>query len=81
VKVTVKLAHEITNRITVVVGCIDLALGEIGKPKAVTLALGKAKAAALAVAKLVKEQTVKTVDNCEECPHRSTTLETKREKK
>ena len=79
-KVTVKLAHEIANRLQIVVGSIDLALGEIGKPKAVTIALGKAKAAALGIGELVKEQTVKTVENCEACEHQRATLETKREK-
>jgi hypothetical protein len=80
VKVTIKLAHAIANGLQVVVGYLDLALGEIGKPKAVTVALEKAQAAALVLAKLVRDQTVVTVENSE-ARQDDATLETRNEKK
>lgn len=80
-KVTVKLAHEIQNRIQVVVGYIELAL-ETAKSKGESAGhIRRAKAAALDLGKLVKAQTVITVENCEACGFKRTTLETKREGK
>lgn len=66
-KVTKKLAHEIQNRLQVVVGFLELALDKTNNKGAIAVDIRKAKAAALDIAELVKHQTVKTVDNCEEC--------------
>lgn len=82
-KVTKKLAHEIQNRLTVVIGYLDLAL-ETAKSRGESAGhIRKAMAAALDLAKLVKAQTVGTVDNCEACGAFivRATLETKRENK
>jgi hypothetical protein len=67
VKVTKKLAHEIQNRLQLVIGFLELALTKTNSKGAIAVDIRKAKAAALDLAELVKHQTVKTVDNCEEC--------------
>lgn len=68
VKISIKLAHEVQNRLQRVVGFI-----EAGK-------IDKAKEEALRLGELVKGQTIVIVDNCEECGFMRAILEPKRGK-
>lgn len=81
-KVTVKLAHEIHNRLTIIVGHLDLALEKTKSKGEIAADIRKAKAAALELGKLVRHQTIAVVDNCEACGAAilRATLEMKREK-
>jgi hypothetical protein len=81
VKISVKLAHEIQNRLQLVVGHIENGLTTLNSKGTSAVEIRKAKVAALGISKLVKDQTVKAVENCEACGHYSATLETKRENK
>ena len=66
-KVTVKLAEAIQNKLQLVVGYLDLALEKTNSKGPIAVQVKRAKAAAMSLSKLVHDQTVTTVENSEAC--------------